>query len=110
MKHLFFWLLICTAIVGAFGAFRLLLDSRKAIPPATPLSEPPRAPFDKSIGGRGLVESVDENVRIAPAVPALVTKVLVKVGDHVKAGDVIVEQDTREAAASVAAQEAEIAA
>ena len=110
MKHLFFWLLICTAIIDAFSAFRLVLDSRKAIPAATPLSEPPRAPYDKSIGGRGLVESVDENVRIAPAVPALVTKVLVKVGDQVKAGDVIVEQDTREAAANVAAQEAEIAA
>ena len=110
MKRLIFWLLIFTAVAGAFAAIRLVLNSRKPVPVATPLSEPPRAPFPKSIGGRGLVESVGENVRIAPALPGLVAKVKVKVGDEVKAGDVLVEQDTRDAAATVAAQDAEIAA
>ena len=110
MKRLIFWLLIFTAIAGAVASVRLVLTSRKAIPAAIPLNEPPRAPFPKSIGGRGLVESVNENVRIAPAVAALVTKVNVKVGDDVKAGDVLIEQDTRDAAALVAAQEAEFAA
>ena len=109
MKRLIFWLLIFTAVAGAFGAVRLVLNSRKPVPVATPLSEPPRAPFVSSIGGRGLVESVGENVRIAPALPALVAKVNVKVGDEVKAGDVLVEQDTRDAAATVTAQDAEIA-
>ena len=110
MKRLVFWLLILTAIVGAVACVRLVLTSRKSIPEAIPLNEPPRAPFPKSIGGRGLVESVNENVRIAPAVAALVSKVNVKVGDDVKAGDVLIEQDTRDAAALVAAQEAEFAA
>ncbi len=110
MKRLVFWLLIFTAIAGAVASVRLVLTSRKTIPAAIPLNEPPRAPFPKSIGGRGLVESVNENVRIAPAVPALVGKVNVKVGDEVKAGDVLIEQDTRDAAALVAAQEAEFAA
>jgi RND family efflux transporter MFP subunit len=109
MKRLIFWLLILTAIAGAAASVRLVLSSRKFIPAAVPLSEPPRAPFPRSIGGRGLVESVNENVRIAPALPALVGKVNVKVGDDVKAGDVLIEQDTRDAAALVAAQEAEIA-
>ena len=110
MKRLIFWLLILTAVVGAFACVRLVLTSRKAIPAAVPLNDPPRAPFPKSIGGRGLVESVNENVRIAPAVAALVSKVNVKVGDDVKAGDVLIEQDTRDAAALVASQEAEFAA
>ena len=110
MKRLIFWLLILTAIVGAFACVRLVLTSRKSIPAAIPLNEPPRAPFPKSIGGRGIVESVNENVRIAPAVAALVTKVNVKVGDDVKAGDVLIKQDTRDAAALVASQEAEFAA
>jgi HlyD family secretion protein len=110
MKRLVFWLLILTAVVGAIAAVRLVLTSRKSIPPATPLNEPPRAPYATSIGGRGLVESVGENVRIAPALPGLVAKVNVKVGDEVKAGDVLVEQDIRDAAATVAAQDAEIAA
>jgi HlyD family secretion protein len=110
MKRLIFWLLILTAVVGAFACVRLVLTSRKAIPAAIPLNDPPRAPFPISIGGRGLVESVNENVRIAPAVAALVSKVNVKVGDDVKAGDVLIEQDTRDAAALVASQEAEFAA
>ena len=110
MKRLVFWLLILTAILGAIACVRLVLTSRKTIPAAVPLNEPPRAPFPKSIGGRGLVESVNENVRIAPALPALVSKVNVKVGDEVKAGDVLIEQDTRDAAALVAAQEAEFSA
>ena len=110
MKRLIFWLLILTAVAGAAASVRLVLTSRKTIPAAVPLSEPPRAPFPKSIGGRGLVESVNENVRIAAAVPALVAKVNVKVGDTVKAGDVLAEQDARDAAALVASQEAELAA
>lgn len=110
MKRLIFWLLIFTAIAGAAASVRLVLNSRKVIPAAVPLSEPPRAPFPKSIGGRGLVESVNENVQIAPAVAGLVTKVNVKVGDSVKNGDVLVEQDTRDAAALVASQEAEFSA
>ena len=110
MKRLIFWLLIFTAIAGAAASVRLVLTPRKTIPAAVPLSEPPRAPFPKSIGGRGLVESVNENVRIAAAVPGLVAKVNVKVGDTVKAGDVLAEQDTRDAAALVASQQAEFSA
>ncbi len=109
-KRLFFWLLLITAVVGAISAVRLVLAQRKSLPEAKLLAEPPRAPFASSIGARGLVESVDENVHISPALPALVAKVPVKVGDEVKTGDVLVEQDTREASAIIAAQEAEIAA
>ena len=109
-KRLFFWLLLITAVVGAISAVRLVLAQRKSLPEAKLLAEPPRAPFASSIGARGLVESVDENVHISPALPALVAKVPVKVGDEVKTGDVLVEQDTREARAIIAAQEAEIAA
>ena len=109
-KRLFFWLLLITAVVGAISAVRLVLAQRKTLPEAKLLAEPPRAPFALSIGARGLVESVDENVHISPALPALVAKVPVQVGDEVKAGDVLVEQDTREARAIIAAQEAEIAA
>ena len=81
---------------------------RHTEPPAPPLAEPARAPYEHSIGARGIVESMDENVRIAPAVAGLVSKVKVKVGDRVKAGDVLLEQDTRDATASVSAQEAQL--
>ena len=109
-KRIFFWLLLAAAVIGAVSAVRLVIAQRQSLPEAKLLAEPPRAPFTASIGARGLVESVDENVHISPALPALVAKVRVQVGDEVKAGDVLVEQDTREARAIVTAQEAEIAA
>ncbi len=110
MKRLFFWILLIIAVVGAVSAIRLVLDSRKPAAAAPLVAEPPRAPFVKSIGARGLVESVDENIRIAPAIAGLVTEVPVTVGQAVKKGDVLIKQDTRESEAMVAAQAAEIVA
>ena len=110
MKRFFFWVFLFAAVAGAVAAVRLVFAVKVALPNAPALAEPPRAPFKKSIGARGLVESVDENVRIAPAVAGLVTEVLVKVGDSVKEGDVLVRQDMRDASAMIVAQEAEIAA
>ena len=110
MKRIFFWILLIVAVVGAVSAIRLVLDSRKPTTAAVIVAEPPRAPFPKSIGARGLVESVDENVRIAPAVAAVVMEVPVTVGQAIKKGDLLIQQDSREAEAMVAAQSAEISA
>ena len=110
MKRFFFWILLIVAVVGAVSAIRLVLDSRKPAAAAPLVAEPPRAPFGKSIGARGLVESVDENIRIAPAIAGLVVEVPVTVGQAVKKGDVLIKQDTRESEAMVTAQAAEIAA
>jgi RND family efflux transporter MFP subunit len=103
-KRLTFWL----ALAGLFVAIRLVLALQKTTPPAPPLAEPAHAPFPHSIGARGLIESIDENVRIAPAVAGLVTKVFVKVGDETKAGDPLLEQDQRDATAVAAAQKAQV--
>ena len=108
MKRLFFWMLLLVAIAGAASAIKLILSLKAPIPAAKLNVEPPSSPFKDPIGARGLVESVDENIRIAPSVPALVQKVMVVVDQDVKAGDVLVVQDSREASAAVAAREAEI--
>jgi HlyD family secretion protein len=110
MNRNFFWLLILAAVAGSVVVMRLVVKQGEALPKAQALVEPPKAPFPTSIGARGLVESVDENVRIAAAMPGLIAEVVVKVGDNVQAGDVLVRQDIRDAAALIAAQEAEIAA
>jgi HlyD family secretion protein len=110
MKRLFFWILIIVAVAGAASAIALVGKLAKSLPDTKPPVQPSRSPFPNSIGARGLVESVDENVRIAPAVPGLVVEVPVRVGAEVKAGDVLVKQDTRDADALIAAQEAELAA
>ena len=110
MKRAFFWIILVAAILGATQAVRLVFALRIPLPQAGTIAEPPKGPFTLNIGARGLVESVDENVRIAPAIAGLVAEVPVKVGDDVKAGDILVKQDTRDATALIAAQEAELAA
>ena len=99
---------VILALAGIFAAVLLVKKVRHTDPPPPPLAEPARAPFENSIGARGIVESLRENVRIAPAVAALVSKVNVKVGDAVKTGDVLFEQDARDAEALVRIQEAQL--
>jgi multidrug efflux pump subunit AcrA (membrane-fusion protein) len=96
------------SIAGVVAAILLVIRLQKVPQGPPPLVEPPSAPFAESIGARGIVESVDENVRVAPAVAGLVEKVLVKVGDRVRPGQPLIEQDRRDASALVAAQEAQL--
>jgi multidrug efflux pump subunit AcrA (membrane-fusion protein) len=98
------------AIAGIGLAANIVRQQNIQDPPAAALSPPPAAPYLQSIGARGLIEGVDENVRIAPAVAGLVSAVRVKVGDEVKAGDVLIEQDARDAEAQIAVQEANVSA
>jgi multidrug efflux pump subunit AcrA (membrane-fusion protein) len=104
-RRLTFWL----ALIGLAVAIRLVLLLRERPPVPPPVAEPARAPYANPIGARGLVEAVDENVRVAPAVAGLVAKVHVKAGDEVAEGAVLFEQDQRDARALVAAQEAQLA-
>jgi HlyD family secretion protein len=110
MKRVFFWIVLLVAVVGAVQAIRLVFKLQIPLPQAGSIAEPPKGPYAANIGARGLVESVDENVRIAPAIAGLVAEVPVKVGDDVKAGDTLVKQDTRDASAMISAQEAELTA
>jgi HlyD family secretion protein len=104
-KRLSFWL----ALIGIAVAVRLVLQLREKPPTPPPVAEPARSPYANPIGARGIVESVNENVRVAPAIAGLITKVHVKVGDEVAEGVPLFEQDQRDAHASVAAQEAQLA-
>lgn len=96
------------AVLGVAAVFLLVTKLRKVEPAPPPLVEPARAPFADNIGARGIVESVNENVRIAPAISGLVTKVNVGVGDKVEEGDVLLEQDSRDARALIEIEEAQI--
>lgn len=97
------------AMAGILAAVALIKKTNYVAPAPPPLKEPTHSPFEYAIGARGIIEGVDENVRIAPAVAGLVTEVKVKVGHEVKKGDVLFRQDDRDAQAVVAAQEAQIA-
>lgn len=96
------------AIAGILAAVALIRKTNTVAPAPPPLKQPTSSPFEYAIGARGIIEGVDENVRIAPAVAGLITEVKVKVGQEVKKGDVLFQQDDRDARAVTAAQEAQI--
>lgn len=96
------------ALAGIAGVALLVLQLKKPMPAPVPLVEPSRAPYSDSIGARGMVESVDENVRIAPLVPGVIAEVYVRVGDHVRKGQPLFRGDTRDAESKVLAQQAQV--
>ena len=100
---------IFAALIGIAAVSLLVLKLKRPQPVPTPLVEPSRAPYTDSIGARGIVEGIDENVRIAPNLPGLISEVCVKVGDRVKKGDPLFLQDNRDAASRVASQKAQVA-
>ena len=99
---------IFLALAGILAVTLLVLRLKKPEPPPVPLVEPSRAPYADSIGARGMVEGINENVRIAPLLPGLIDKVFVKVGDRIATGDPLFRQDTRDAEARVANQKAQV--
>jgi len=100
---------IFLAVAGILAVTLLVFRLKKPQPAPTPLVEPSRAPYADSIGARGIVESENENVRIAPLLPGLIAEVYVKVGDRVTKGQPLFRQDTRDAEARVANQKAQVA-
>lgn len=96
------------ALIGIAAVVLLVARLRQTGPAPEPLVPPPQSPYAHSIGGRGLVESTNENVRIAPTASGLVDSVNVRVGDHVKSGDVLFTLDPRDAQAAVRTAEAQV--
>jgi len=96
------------ALVGIIALLALVVRLRQTGPAPQPLVPPSQSPYAHSIGARGLVESINENVRIAPTAPGLVDNVAVKVGDSVKTGDLLFAMDSRDAAANLKTQEAQL--
>ncbi len=67
---------------------------KPAAPP--PIEAPPSNPYQATVAAAGIIEAVNENVRIAPPVSGLVTKVHVKVADTVNHGAPLFQLDDRE--------------
>ena len=107
---MFKFLSLLIALAGILFSVDLVQKQNVPDPPALPVLAPPTAPFENSIGARGLVEGSEENIRISPAVAGLVSKVLVKVGDEVRAGEILIEQDARDAEAQILVQQANVEA
>ncbi len=104
MKRMSVWL----AIAGVGLAAWVLMGANQKDPMPQPISEPPRSPYPHTVAASGLIEAVNENVRIAPPVAGLITKVFVKVGDQVTEQAPLFQLDDRELRAQLLTREAAI--
>ena len=96
------------ALLGVISAVSLTRKLRTEPPPPQPLVMPARSPFLGAVGGQGIIESLDEDVRVAAPQPGIVRQVFVQVGDTVTSGDPLFQLDSRDAEAQVRLAEAEI--
>jgi HlyD family secretion protein len=103
-KRLSIWI----ALLGVGFTIWALLGANKKDPMPTPISEPPRSPYEHVVAASGIIEAVNENVRIAPPVAGLITKVFVKVGDQVTTQAPLFQLDDRELRAQLLTREAAI--
>lgn len=76
----------------------------------SPPIKPATSPFEKQVAGLGLIEARTENVNIGSHVQGVVTKVFVREGDRVKAGQPLFQLDSRHVEADVAVRKAMLAA
>jgi HlyD family secretion protein len=89
------WASIILAIVGVAVGIWTVAASRRLPPQLVPLRPPPANPFAHGLAASGIVEASTRNIRIAASEPGLVTQVNVRVGDRVKAGDILFQLDSR---------------
>jgi RND family efflux transporter MFP subunit len=103
-KRLSVWLAVAGllfTVVTVWGA-----RQKQASPP--PLIAPPQNPYQGTVAASGIIEAMNENVRIAPPVAGLVTSVHVAVGEQVAAGAPLFQLDSRELRARLSTREAAI--
>ena len=94
------------SVLGVLFAAWLALQAAKPVPPSKPIAEPSRPVYEKKISGAGMVEASTRNIAVGTPVSAVVTKVLVKVGNRVKAGDSLFVLDDRRQRAELRVREA----
>jgi HlyD family secretion protein len=98
------------AVAGIAATVVLVMRGRQTLPKPAPLAQPSRSPYPESVAATGIVEARRENVKIAVPKAGLIKKILVQTGVSVKAGDVLLLLDDREARAQVASAKAQILA
>jgi HlyD family secretion protein len=88
---------------------RYLAQAKERLPKVPPPVQPASNPFRNTVAGAGMVEPETENISIGPSLPGIVVEVMVKVGQHVKAGDPLFRIDDRDRKAELKVREAMLA-
>jgi multidrug efflux pump subunit AcrA (membrane-fusion protein) len=85
-----------------------LAQAGERMPQLPPPIQPPKNPFENTVAGAGMVEPQTENISVGASLPGIVTKVHVRVGQRVKAGDALFGLDDRELKAELAVRQAQL--
>jgi multidrug resistance efflux pump len=99
---------IWVAVAGLLFTVVTVWGGRQKQTPPSPLVAPPFNPYEGTVAAAGIIEAVNENVRIAPPLAGLVTKVHVAVGDQMRIGAPLFQLDDRELRAQLETREAAI--
>jgi multidrug resistance efflux pump len=86
-----------------------LAQAKERVPKVPPPVLPASNPFRNTVAGAGMVEPETENISIGTSLPGIVVEVMVKVGQHVKAGDPLFRIDDREKKAELKVRQAMLA-
>jgi len=89
------------------------LSIQRLEPSTPPPIPPPLSPFGDTVAGAGMVEPSTEssgtgNIAIGSQLAGIVTKVMVRIGQEMKAGDLLFELDSRQTDADLKVREASI--
>src|SRR3954454_8624647 len=90
-------------------AVKYMADAKQRMPVVPPPVQPAANPFHNTVAGAGMVEPETENISIGTSLPGIVVEVMVKVGQHVKAGDPLFRVDDREKKAELKVRQAMLA-
>ncbi len=104
LKRVSLWL----SLAGIVITIAVLATAQKHQPMPDPIAPPPHTSFETTVAASGIIEAVNENVRIAPPVAGLITEVFVQVGDQVGTGKPLFQLDDRALRAQLLTREAAI--
>lgn len=96
-------------VLALLSVIKMEPSSQKLAPPIKPV-EAPKLKSNQSLflSGKGIVESLSEDINIATSVSGVVTKVFVKVGQQVKKGEPLLEIQTDKAQSDYAVRLSEL--
>lgn len=90
------YLLPALALAGFLFGVAAAVQGNQPQAPAQPVVQPPAAPFASFIAGAGIVEARSRNIQIGTPLSGVVMEVAAKVGDKLKAGDLLFRLDDRQ--------------
>lgn len=95
-------------VVLTLATISIVRSQPQAVRSEPPVA-PPRADFEQRVAAAGLIEPCSENISMASHLPGVVDKVLVTVGQDVKAGAALLKLDTRSLEAAHAERHGDVA-